>query len=429
MWKLFRILAVALIIVFGFLGQGVSAASDFWHYKDSPTQNCRDIEFVFARGSGQPHLIGDTYLEFQRDMSSVAESLGASYRVTDLDYEAVAISTGNILGVYVSAGEAYSFGRSVQTGVSAMVEYARSRNECSETYWVLSGYSQGAMVIANSLGWFEPERVVFIPLFGDPKLYLPEGVGFNPPACRGGQFSSYRVNVPNCDTDDGILNSRIPYEVAGFEGLFGLWCNNNDFICGSSKNPLRNRGHSQYDENGSILEASQIVQDRFTAILDDKQAVSTKSAKPNKLGAFSLAKGEVDTRLPVPRARATQRDRDSFRIYWDRVPERAKYFGIKINGYFLGYTDVGNGEMVVSDVDFKDVRVDFFYLDEELNLGYQAAIDIEKLSGITEVPTSTTGNLMSRLAIISLPFLGGLLTLILLKLLRDIRRIKSAPRA
>lgn len=210
-----------------------------------------------ARGSGQPQDIGDTFIELQKDMAMAAKQAQMSYRITDLDYEAIAITPGNALGTYVSAGQAYSFGKSVAGGVNELKYYAQERAAaCPNTYWVLAGYSQGAMVVQDSLEAFDLDKIVYIMYFGDPKLYLPEGEGFNPPACRGDNLSEYRVYVPDCDTDNGILGARKPYQYPGLEGRYGLWCNDNDFICGSSKNPLNTKGHSLYEENGSIYNAS-----------------------------------------------------------------------------------------------------------------------------------------------------------------------------
>ena len=109
-----RILLGISLVIFGvFLQQGTTFAKSYWHYSDSATNGCRDVEVVFARGSGQPQDEGETFLELQKDMSMAAEQAKMSYRITDLSYDAIAITPGNALGIYVSAGEAYSFGKSV----------------------------------------------------------------------------------------------------------------------------------------------------------------------------------------------------------------------------------------------------------------------------------------------------------------------------
>ena len=216
-------------------------------------------------------------------MTLAAKQAKMSYRVTNLEYEAVAISAGNALGIYVSAGEAYSFGRSVEGGVNQLEYYLRTRSSCANTYWVLTGYSQGAMVVANTLKSFDVDKVVYVAMLGDPKLYLPEGEGFYPLACRGENLSRYRVYVPNCDTDNGILGARKPYELEDFAGRYGLWCNDNDFICGSSKNPLNNKGHSLYEENGVYYTLAMQVLKRlnylrkYHLLLGDERSVKSRS--------------------------------------------------------------------------------------------------------------------------------------------------------
>ncbi len=257
-----------------------------------------------ARGSGQPQDIGDTFLELQKDMAMAAKEAQMSYRITDLDYEAIAITPGNALGTYVSAGQAYSFGKSVAGGVKELEHYARERTKsCPNTYWVLAGYSQGAMVIQNSLEAFDLNKIVYIMYFGDPKLYLPEGEGFNPPACRGDSLSEYRVNVPDCDTDNGILGARKPYQYPGLEGRYGLWCNNDDFICGSSKNPLITGGHSLYEENGSIRTASTYAL-RYLKALRRKGSISS-GAKGQNI-SLSSQKSVSEDRLDTVVARLSQ---------------------------------------------------------------------------------------------------------------------------
>ena len=508
-------MAIVLLLCMGRDCGAVS--SNFWYYRESDTQPCRDVEFVFARGSGQVQNTGPTYAEFEKRMAAAAQAVHASYRVTDLDYEAVAIRTDNVLGIYSSAGEAYDFGHSVDTGVSELWRYYNSLSGCNRTHWVLGGYSQGAMVVARALARLESSRVTYVSLFGDPKLYLPEGKGFNPPACRQQNLSSYRVYVPNCDTDDGILGERNPYIPDGFEGLMGLWCNYDDFICGSSKNPLRNGGHSQYVSNGSIYQAAIIIQSRLYDKKPDYVVASSEAspdsefrlAKTNitktvssvvkpeinartvmiELGAplmlnvvneetdleyrwlingrqigeggllsdyyfktpgnyyidLCASNGEasscnyvavyvvqsdlVDDRLPAPATTAIQRNDDSFRVSWTDVPERARYFGIRINDYFLGYSEASNGEMIITDVDFEDIKAGCFWFTEEMDMGYPAEINIERLGDGVGVATSASMGTWQAFAILALPPLGALSLWLLLRLIRDLRAIKNAPKA
>ena len=135
------------------------------------------------------------------------------------------------------------------------------------------GYSQGAMVVAQALKYFKAGELVYAGMFGDPELYLPEGRGAWPAACRGKNLSPYRVFVPNCHADNGSLGTRNPYEIDRFRGKYGLWCNNGDFVCGSSKNLFNNGGHVEY-RNGAYSQAFAIVDKILTT-----NRVSTNSAR------------------------------------------------------------------------------------------------------------------------------------------------------
>jgi hypothetical protein len=108
------------------------------------------------------------------------------------------------------------------------------------------------------------DRVAFVALFGDPKLYLPEGEGFNPPACQDENLSSWRRLVEDCHTDNGALGARKPYIPQDMEGKVGLWCLDDDFICGSSKNLLVSSGHQLYDQqNDPIDQAAQEIAEKL----------------------------------------------------------------------------------------------------------------------------------------------------------------------
>ena len=215
---------------------------------------CTDVEFVYVRGSGQ--VLGDTeeWRQFQREAKKLAERNGYTYKIYDLDYPAVAISQPSVaVGAFVSAGEAFKFGRSVDAGVNNLNQHRAVMDiHCPLTRWVLMGYSQGALVVMDALPKFNPETFAYAALLGDPKTYLPEGEGLYPMACAGGLPSPYRVFVPECRTHRGILGARKPYVPEGYEGKVGLWCNRDDIICGSTKNVFKMEGHSQYRDIGSI---------------------------------------------------------------------------------------------------------------------------------------------------------------------------------
>ena len=82
---------------------------------------------------------------------------------------------------------------------------------CPGTKYVVGGYSQGAMVVSKALGSLNADRIIYAATFGDPKIYLPEGKGILPAACRGENLSDYRMYVPDCQAYKGLLGAYVPY--------------------------------------------------------------------------------------------------------------------------------------------------------------------------------------------------------------------------
>jgi hypothetical protein len=248
MWRKILIGCLAGVVVFSEL---------FIPCSDVSATGCADLEFIFARGSGQDYGARE-FQKFREAAEAELESkrFSGSYHFYELEYPAVGIDPTdfeglqNILGAWVSAGTANRYGDSVEAGVSELSNYLDSiRGRCSNTKFVLAGYSQGAQVITDGFSAISPERVLYAGLFGDPKLYLSEGYGLDPPACSGNGLSWYRENVPNCRTYQGALLARTPYIPASwFSGRVGLWCMEKDFVCGSSSNVFQNSGHGRYGE-------------------------------------------------------------------------------------------------------------------------------------------------------------------------------------
>ena len=98
------------------------------------------------------------------------------------------------------------------------------------------------------------QQTDFVAFLGDPKLYLPEGEGLFPAACKGKEYSPWRRVVPDRRTDNGSLGARKPYLPVGFIANTGLWCNNDDFVCGSSVWLWVTAGHMRYGEPGNGAE-------------------------------------------------------------------------------------------------------------------------------------------------------------------------------
>jgi len=214
---------------------------------------CKDVQFMFARGSGSIYGDSSEWRSLKSEISKQMDGLRASYGVYEVNYPAVEVNFWNAAVILITAGNAFEFNLSVTLGVMDVTRFYNEQTaKCEQTKFVLVGYSQGARVIARALDSLDAQRVLYVATLGDPDLYLPEGVGLNPPACRGERLSAYRIYAPNCNTKNGILGARDPYEVSGYTGKFGLWCSDDDLICGGSRNLFVNSGHTKYGGDGHI---------------------------------------------------------------------------------------------------------------------------------------------------------------------------------
>jgi len=249
-------------------------------------------------------------------MSKAAKRQGYSYRVTDLDYPAVSVNAPlNALGAKISSGKAFAFGRSVKSGVSSLKNYYRNTaKKCAETKWVLGGYSQGAMVVAQAVEGFNASKVVYVGLFGDPWTYLPEGKGAVPRACFGRNLSNYRVYAPTCRTYKGSLGARDPYVAIGLSGKVGLWCNKDDYICGSSRRLLNNSGHTKYAEKNEFIWMADIVERKLVSRRDDNGVVVASVVGGNEVNNAILASAvgddEVNNAMPASAAEDEEDEAD-----------------------------------------------------------------------------------------------------------------------
>jgi Cutinase/von Willebrand factor type A domain/PKD domain len=234
---------------------------------------CAHVEAVWARGSGQGLGAGEAN-RFKEQLENRIASATATLHVYELGtdagtydghtYQAVNVSdvlNGNAIGAKFSAGYGNDYGRSVDGGVGELYTYLLQRQEkCGTARFVLGGYSQGAQVVGQTLEKLASEqpgsmeRIDFSALFGDPKLYLPEGIGAWPPACRGEDFSLWRRTVPDCDTDNGSLGARNPYLPTTLTSKIGLWCYDDDFVCGSDARFWVTEGHMKYGQEGGAID-------------------------------------------------------------------------------------------------------------------------------------------------------------------------------
>lgn len=237
-------------------------------------ESCPSLRIVFARGSGGERWNDQNYLAWKEALESKLTTVDLDYEFIDLGYPAVGVGVDNLAvtaGAHYGSGDAYEFGRSVDTGVKNLSKMVNNAS-CPGTKYVLGGYSQGAMVVSKSLRGLKADRVVYAATFGDPKLYLPEGAGVMPVACRGENLSDYRMYVPDCQAYKGLLGSYIPYEPEAFVGKVGTWCNKRDVFCSSHLNIT---DHVSYVAENLYEDASRVVFDKITTAFGLENHISS----------------------------------------------------------------------------------------------------------------------------------------------------------
>lgn len=275
----------AAVIVAGLLGAApfaTGAAADH-------DAACADVTLVFARGSGQtldfreaPSFFAKMQARLSEDIRVNAYELGTeahggeAYPAVEAGFdsrqafknliEADASITGGLGGQYRA---------SVRSGVTELTSYLKSRTaRCRNEQIVIGGLSQGAQVVGDTLPGLSStvrDRIAFVSLFGDPKLYLPEGRGPFPPACRGKEFSTWRRGNVSCFTDRGVLEARNPYLPADIEERTGSWCDRNDPICNNNLADFLESAHDLYaDDGGEMDEATQEIAEGLEARLPDR---------------------------------------------------------------------------------------------------------------------------------------------------------------
>ena len=252
-------LTILSLLIICFAGVSASSLDD---------SNCSEYEFIFARGSGQS-LDDVDYRTFKERIND---------KLVGLNYEFYELGTANngypayspdglfsILGTYISAGESYKFGESVERGTEELISHVKGEiNRCKNKKYILAGYSQGAFVINKALPYLNSGKVFYVATFGDPKLYLPEGINKN--ACKNIGLSSYRVYVPDCEVEEGVLGGQNPYEANDLKNKRGAWCNQNDFICGSNLNILDIwKGHTSYIGDNGYEKFAMIISEKIKA--------------------------------------------------------------------------------------------------------------------------------------------------------------------
>lgn len=292
-----------LFFVFGFV------LSSLPLYQNVKASSCPDVKVVFVRGSGADYIGDRNYDEYRSVLERKLKTTDLSYEFINLEYPAVGVGMDHIgvtLGAYFGAGETYEFGESVKTGGRNLMNLVNNE-KCSNTRFVISGYSQGAMVVSRTLGSLNADKIIYAATFGDPKIYLPEGKGATPVACKGEELSDYRMYVPDCYAYKGLLGAYIPYEPEAYVGKLGTWCNKRDMFCSSY---LSLNDHLAYVSENLFEDASRVIFDKITkhfrientitsphdtAILIDSTGSMASMINSYKNEAFRLAKETLES--------------------------------------------------------------------------------------------------------------------------------------
>lgn len=272
-------------------------------------ESCPDVRIVFARGSGEERWGDQNYRTFKKAIEEKISTTSIGYEFIDLEYPAVGVGLDNIgvaLGAFFGAGDSYEFGESVNAGVRNLTALVNGAS-CPQTKYILGGYSQGAMVVSKALASLDADRIIYAATFGDPKLYLPEGAGVIPTACRGKNLSDYRMYVPDCRAYKGLLGAYIPYEPETLAQKVGTWCNKGDIFCSSH---LNIEDHIAYVRDNLYEDASRVIFDKIcksfgvenkissphdTAILIDSTGSMSGMIEKYKAEALRLARETLES--------------------------------------------------------------------------------------------------------------------------------------
>ena len=236
--------------------------------------NCPELAVEYVHGYGWDKSSTEDSLAFEEALWEKLwpdyDSNPASTPLIDVEFSAGASGVDFVerpgwlqaVNAKLNPIEKQELRKSVSEGgrlVANKVNYDEHVDRCANTKYVLAGFGMGAAKVREALQYINPEKVLYVALFSDPTLYLPEGSGLFPDACRGANLSSYRMYVPNCRTYAGVLGGVNPYVPAGYENKLGTWCNNNDMFCGAG---ISMNGHARYEEDGIYEDAAKVIYDK-----------------------------------------------------------------------------------------------------------------------------------------------------------------------
>jgi hypothetical protein len=179
---------------------------------------CTRVLFVGVRGSGEPVGLGSTITQVY---NSFKGRIGETVGIYALVYPATHQPVGNSENVL-------EFKKSVDTGTAALKQYLATQiTRCPNQKIVMTGYSQGALVVDRALAQSSTavlNHMAGIALYGDPR--------FNP---------SFAGNVGTYDKgNNGVIKWLLPsyggsqYLPASVAGKAKSYCISGDPVCSYS---------------------------------------------------------------------------------------------------------------------------------------------------------------------------------------------------
>jgi cutinase len=187
-----------------------------------PSGGCRAVEVLAARGTGEPQagsiIMGGL-------TSGIAQRTQA-----------------NVYQVRYPASVDYLNGPN-QGATDALARLTAQAGACPEQKFVLTGYSEGAMVMVTLMGRIPANlqgRVVAAVLYGDPY---------------------YKSSSPSAaGSAKGRANGLVPVlgVPAGFAAKTRDYCNTGDPVCGGGANVLAHVNYSQYNADGIAFAVSKV---------------------------------------------------------------------------------------------------------------------------------------------------------------------------
>lgn len=181
--------------------------------------DCEDVVFIGVRGSGEDPGHGLTVWRSYEGLERGLRETGISIENRWLEYPAWGATSGiagDLLNGTTNFQESYSL------GVIRLHRYLRETSEnCPASWIVVSGYSQGALVVRQALAASQADvrsRVGGVLVFGDPaRVRGSDGLEDRGTAGPG---------LPGIYSVVGTVGA-----VAGTNGLALSWCEQGDFVC------------------------------------------------------------------------------------------------------------------------------------------------------------------------------------------------------